>query len=125
MILDTNAISALFQGDASLAETLAAEDRHHLPIVAVGEYRYGLARSRDRGRLTRLLDLLVHHSIVLPVDVETSRHYAAVREELRRRGRPIPENDVWIAALVWQHDLAIVSRDEHFDEVPNIQRISW
>jgi tRNA(fMet)-specific endonuclease VapC len=125
MILDTNAVSALFSGDPSIAEVLDESDRHHLPVIVIGEYRYGLARSRDRGRLGRLLDLLIHHSVLLPVELETTKHYAAVREELRQRGRPIPENDVWVAALARQHDLPVLTRDEHFDQVPDLQRGSW
>ena len=125
LILDTNAVSALFAGDPPLAEVLASEDRIHLPVIVIGEYLYGLARSRDRGRLGRLLDMLIHESDVLEVDVGTASHYATLREELRLRGRPIPENDVWIAALARQHDLPIVSRDDHFDEVANLRRWSW
>jgi tRNA(fMet)-specific endonuclease VapC len=125
LILDTNAVSALFAGDPALAEVLAGEDRIHLPVIVIGEYRYGLARSRDRGRLGRLLDMLIHESVVLEVDVGTTSHYATLREELRERGRPIPENDVWIAALARQHDLSIVTRDEHFDQITDLQRRSW
>lgn len=125
LILDTNAVSALFVGDPPLAEVLAGEDRHHLPVIVIGEYQYGLARSRDRGRLGRLLDMLIHESVVLTVDVGTASHYATLREELRRRGRPIPENDVWIAALSRQHDLPIVTRDDHFDQIANLRRWSW
>jgi predicted nucleic acid-binding protein len=125
LILDTNAVSALFSGDPMIAEALEEADQHHLPVIVIGEYRYGLARSRDRNRLGRLLDMLIHHSIVVPVDVETTTHYASVREELRRRGRPIPENDVWVAALARQHDLPVLTRDEHFDEVANVRRVSW
>ena len=125
MILDTNAVSALFGGDPAIAEVLAGHDRHHLPVIVIGEYRYGLARSRDRGRLGRLLDLLMDQSTVLTVEVETTKHYAALREQLRQRGRPIPENDVWVAALARQHDLPVLTRDEHFDQVPDLQRVSW
>lgn len=125
MILDTNAVSALLAGDPAIAEILADDDRHELPVIVIGNYRYGLARSRDRGRLGRLFDLLIHHSNVLSIDVDTTSHYALVREELRRAGRPIPENDVWIAALARQHDLALVSRDDHFDAVPDVRRIEW
>ncbi|HUP62464.1 MAG TPA: type II toxin-antitoxin system VapC family toxin [Thermoanaerobaculia bacterium] len=125
MILDTNALSALFGGDRSIAEALAGEDRHHLPVIAIGEYRYGLVRSRERDRLGRLLDLLIHHSIVLPIEVETTAHYAVLREELRQLGRPIPENDVWIASLARQHDLPVVTRDDHFDHISGLRRVSW
>jgi tRNA(fMet)-specific endonuclease VapC len=125
LILDTNAVSALFAGDPSIARILTGEERHHLPVIVIGEYRYGLVRSRHRGRLGRLLDLLIHESIVLPVDVETTLHYANVREGLRRTGHPIPENDVWVAALSTQYDLPIVSRDVHFDQVAGARRLDW
>ena len=125
MILDTNAVSALLAGDAALASLLGEAERHHLPTIVLGEYRYGLLRARDGGRLGRLLDLLAAESIVLPVSAATADHYAAVREGLRQQGTPIPENDVWIAALARQHRLPLVSRDRHFDQVPELTRREW
>lgn len=125
MILDTNAVSALFAGDPSLGEILAAEEQHHLPVIVIGEYRYGLMQSRYRDRLGELLDSLVRQSIVLPVIEETTDHYARVREELRRKARLIPENDVWIAALARQYDQLVVSRDDHFDGIARLRRLSW
>ena len=125
MILDTNALSALLAGDPALGEVLDSEPMHHLPVIVIGEFRYGVARSRHRRRLERLLDLLIGQSIVLPVDEETTRHYATVRENLRRAGSPIPENDVWIAALARQHEEPIVSRDHHFDLVDASLRVAW
>ena len=125
MILDTNAISALFAGDDSLAEILAGHERLHLPVVVIGEYRYGLLRSRQRRSLGQLLDTLIAESTVLSVDADTATNYAAVRDELRRKGTPIPENDVWIAALARQHELPVVSRDSHFDNIPRLVRRGW
>ncbi len=125
MILDTNAISALFEGDPALAQWLASANRHHLPVIVIGEYRYGLVRSRHRRKLSLLLDSLVGESVVLRVDEATTHAYAEVRDELRALGRPIPENDVWIAALARQHNLPVVSRDRHFEAVEGLQIISW
>ena len=125
MILDTNAVSALLSGDRSLARILQPADRHHLPVIVIGEYRYGLQRSRHRQTLRTFLETLVCESLVLRVDEATTVHYAAVRNELRERGRPIPENDVWIAALARQHDQPIVSHDEHFDGIAGIERLEW
>lgn len=125
MILDTNAVSALFVGDAGLETILAGTARHHLPTIVVGEYRYGLERSRHRAALSQLLDRLAAESVVLPVDLGTASHYAAIREQLRHKGTPIPENDLWIAALARQHRLAIASRDGHFDHVEGIERHPW
>ena len=125
MILDTNAISALLAGDDHVAEVLDGTVRHHLPAIVLGEYRYGLQRSRKRGDIEPWLEQLERESIVLSVDRATAKHYAEVREALRKKGRPIPENDVWIAALAAQHSQAIVSKDAHFDEVDIVRRISW
>jgi len=125
VILDTNAVSALLSGDPALAERLSYARRHHLPVIVIGEYRYGLMRSRHRRNLSLLLDSLVRESLVLRVDESTAQTYAEIRDELRACGRPIPENDVWIAALARQHAEPIVSRDEHFDEVRTLRRVGW
>jgi tRNA(fMet)-specific endonuclease VapC len=125
MILDINAVSALLAGDTALAQVLAPSDRHHLPLFVLAEYRYGLMASGMRKRLVTWFDRLEAESIVLCPNRETVDHYAAVRHELRETGRPIPEHDVWIAALARQHCLEIVSQDVHFDYVSNVKRVDW
>lgn len=125
MILDTNAVSALIAGDEVPADLLSGVSRHHLPTIVVGEYRCGIERSRHRAALTGLLKSLAARSVVLPIDLTTSAHYGTVRNELRAQGTPIPENDVWIAALARQHALPIASRDVHFDFVPGVDRRTW
>ena len=125
MILDTNAISALLSGDTGLHAALASRDRHALPVIALGEYRFGLIRSSKRVRAEANLRALVRESKVLPVNQGTTGAYAEIREELRVRGTPIPPNDLWIAALARQHDEPIVSRDRHFDRVEGLTRVGW
>ncbi|MDP9120264.1 MAG: type II toxin-antitoxin system VapC family toxin [Acidobacteriota bacterium] len=125
MILDTNAVSALFAGDSGLGKVLMGNERHHLPVIVIGEYRYGLLGSRYRGHLQSLLDTLVRESFVLRIDETTAETYSQVRQDLRLLGRPIPENDIWIAALARQHQQAVVSRDNHFDPIPGLRRIAW
>jgi len=125
VILDTNAVSALLAGDAVLGDVLGEEERHHLPVIVIGEYYYGLLGSRFRVHLQSLLATLIRESFVLLVDQTTAETYSQVRDDLRRKGRPIPENDIWIAALARQHRQPIVSRDGHFDEVADLRRIIW
>jgi tRNA(fMet)-specific endonuclease VapC len=125
VILDTNAVSALFVGDPALGEVLAGGQRHHLPVVVIGEYRYRLLGSRHRNHLQKLLETLIRESFVLLVDETTAETYSQVRDNLRRIGRPIPENDIWIAALARQHHQPVVSRDGHFDDVPDLRRVAW
>jgi tRNA(fMet)-specific endonuclease VapC len=125
VILDTNAVSALLAGDGSLGEVLASDERHHLPVIVIGEYRYGMLGSRHRDHLQRLLRILIRESYVLGIDETTADHYSQVRDELRRKGRPIPENDIWIAAVARQHQQPVVSRDGHFDYVQDLRRVEW
>ena len=125
MILDTNAVSALFDGDTALARVLGLAPKHELPTIVIGEYRYGLARSRHRRTLIPLLETLIRESVVLDVGLGTAAAYARVRGRLRVIGRPLPENDVWIGALAIEHDLDVVSRDAHFDHIEGLRRRSW
>lgn len=125
MILDTVAMSELIDGNRALAKALDVAPRHHVPVVALGEYRYGLLRSRKRARLETALDRLVAKSDILTIDAETARTYAEIRLELRTQGTPIPLNDLWIAALARQHGLPVATQDAHFVNVKGLKRVTW
>ena len=125
MILDTTAVSAILAGEALIQARLQPENRQHLPVVVIGEYQFGMLGSKRRKKLELAFERLESQSIVLLCDRETADMYAAIRHGLQLRGRPIPENDLWIAALARQHSLEIVSQDPHFDHVEGIRRISW
>lgn len=73
-------------------------------------------------RYERWLAEVIAACRVLAVDEGTAERYADVRDELKRGGRPIPGNDVWIAALARQHGMPLVSRDQHFDFVSGLKR---
>ena len=125
MILDTNALSAAAEEHPGVIGILAGAQQLALPVVVIGEYRYGIAQSRHRARYRRWLDGLVADCRVLDVDEQTTHHYAAISVELRQAGKPIPTNDLWIAALCRQHGLPLLSRDRHFDAVSGVQRLDW
>ena len=93
MILDTNALSAILRGDEAVAELLSGTEHLHLPVIVLGEYRFGLLSSRVRRSLDPLLQTLEAESVILPVDADTVRPYAAIRDQLRRAGKPLPQND--------------------------------
>ncbi|HLB16093.1 MAG TPA: type II toxin-antitoxin system VapC family toxin [Burkholderiales bacterium] len=125
MILDTNALSAFVDGDAGVGEILRRQARAAIPVIVLGEFRYGIAESRHRSAYEAWLESQLPHFDVLAVTDETAVAYAALRVSLRRSGRPIPANDAWIAALALQHRLPVLSRDQHFDAVPDLKRTSW
>ena len=125
MILDTNGLSAVAEGEPALEPILREAAQVAIPVIVLGEYRYGISQSRGWNRYEQWLSEFLPKFRILYVDERTTISYAAVRTELKRAGTPIPSNDVWIAALCRQHSLPIVSRDRHFDAVPGLRRLHW
>ena len=125
MILDTNALSAFVDGDVGVGDVLRRQSRAAIPVIVLGEFRYGIAESRHRAAYAAWLDSQLIHFEILAVTDETTLAYAALRVVLKRTGRPIPANDAWIAALALQHRLPILSRDQHFDGVPGLELKNW
>lgn len=125
MILDTNALSAAADREPGALKVVAEAERLAVPVIVLGEYRLGIAQSRRRKEYETWLREWIAAVTVLDIDEETTRHYAAIGLELKKIGKPIPANDLWIAALCRQHALPLVSRDRHFDLVAGIRRIGW
>ncbi len=125
MILDTNAVSAIADGEASAMEIAGRANRLAVPVTVLGEYRLGIAQSRHRPLYESWLREWISAVAVLDIDEETAHSYAAIGMELKKKGRPIPSNDLWIAAACRQHSLPILSRDTHFDLVPGLRRLDW
>jgi len=118
VILDTNGLSAIADGEPALQPILREATDVTVPGIVLGEYRYGIQQSRDRQRYEQWLGESLRNDRVLDVNEETAISYATLRTELKKAGTPIPSNDVWIAALCRQHSLALLSRDRHFERVP-------
>ena len=125
MIVDTNALSAAADNDPAVVAILAQADQMAIPVIVIGEYRYGIAQSRNRATYEGWLTGLLEDCFVLDINEPTTHHYAEITLELKRKGKPIPTNDLWIAALCREHSLPVLSRDRHFDLVGGIKRIDW
>jgi predicted nucleic acid-binding protein len=125
MILDTNALSAFVDGEGGVGDVLRRAARAAIPVIVLGEFRYGIAGSRHRAAYETWLENHLPHFEILTVTEDTASVYAAMRVALKNAGRPIPANDAWIAALALQHGLPVLSRDEHFDAVRGLRRRSW
>jgi len=125
VILDTNALSAFADGEP---DALAEIDRVPLiaiPVIVLGEFLFGIAHSRRLGEYEGWIHHTLGVSQILDVGADTAAKYAEVRSELKRSGKPIPSNDMWIAALCRQHSLPLLSRDRHFESVSGLRRIGW
>ena len=125
MILDTNALSGAADGDPGALEIIAGAERIAVPVIVLGEYRLGIAQSRHRKEYEEWLREWVAAVTVLDVDRETTYQYAKIGLELKKIGKPIPSNDLWIAALCGQHSLPLLSRDRRFDVVSVLTKLAW
>jgi predicted nucleic acid-binding protein len=125
VILDTNGLSALADGESGLEPILRKAAELAIPVIVLGEYRYGIAHSRGRARYEQWLSEYLPAFRILAVDEQAALFYSIIRAELKKAGSPIPSNDVWIAALCRQHSMPLISRDRHFDAVTGLTRLAW
>jgi predicted nucleic acid-binding protein len=122
--LDTNRLTALFRGDAELAELLAGCDEVVIPLIVLAEIKAGFLGGSQHQRNEVLLQKLLAKptvTVLLP-SRETADHYAKLYVQLKRSGKPIPDNDLWIAALAPEKDLVLITRDPHFEHIPQLLR---
>ena len=124
-LLDTNTIIALFADEAVVKNKLAQAKEVFIPSIVIGELCYGARKSgRSQANLARV-DELIANSTVLGCDAQTAQLYGEIKNRLRIKGRPLPENDIWIAALTLQYNLTLVTRDLHFQQIEDLQTVSW
>jgi tRNA(fMet)-specific endonuclease VapC len=123
--VDTSAYSNAARNDPRLRQVLSAAERIFLPFVVLGELRAGFAAGKvGRRNEASLVTFLNSPRVeVLYADEQTTHHYASIFAQLRRAGTPIPSNDLWIAALVVQNDLALCTGDHHFALIPQLTRV--
>lgn len=119
--LDTNRAIAVLNGKADAVNALASISQVDLPVAVIAELRYGALSSQRPTQNLALIDTLVARSGVLNATVTTAEVYGRIRSELRRRGTPIPENDVWIASTCIEYDIPLWTDDNHFNLVAGLR----
>lgn len=122
ILVDTNAYAAFKRGDAEAIAILRAADTIGLSAVVLGELLSGFALgAREADNRRELSEFLASPRVsLLPVTEDTAGFYARVYQGLRRKGKPIPTNDLWIAATALQHGFAVFSYDRHFAEIDGL-----
>ena len=123
--LDTNRYVDFARGVPEAVEKIELADQVYVPFAVTAELRAGfIAGTRGRENEARLVEFINSPRVdVLLPDDGTSHHYARLYLQLRKQGTPIPTNDLWIAALVVQHNLYLFARDKHFDALPQLARL--
>jgi tRNA(fMet)-specific endonuclease VapC len=120
-VLDTNIVVALIRGESPVIQRLGASEEVFVPSIVLGELYYGAMHSSQISENLKRVEAFAAGRAILVCDKETARWSGELKTGLRAKGRPIPENDLWIAALARQHGAALYSRDQHFRVIEGIE----
>ncbi len=124
-LLDTNIIIALFADDPFVKKHVAKAEEIFIPAIVIGELFFGAFKSGRPKANTARIENFAASNTVIACDIGSSRKYGYIKNLLHKKGQPIPENDLWIAALAMEHGLTLVSRDEHFKKINELKRVAW
>jgi tRNA(fMet)-specific endonuclease VapC len=120
VLLDTSVVVQILGG-----KHVSQYDRAFIPVIVLGELYYGAERSGRREVERAKAEAFAARNEVLECGQGTAHYYGEIKHRLRVKGRPIPDNDIWIAALARQHRLALATRDAHFHEVEGLHLLVW
>lgn len=124
-LLDTNIVIALFDGDQLVIDQINQATEIFIPAIGVGELYFGAFNSGKKQTNIDRVDQLRTQVVVLDCDDLTAKYYGQIKKDLKDRGRPIPENDIWIAAIAMQYGLTLATRDNHFENIEGLNIGKW
>ena len=124
-LLDTNIVIALLAEDPAVKQHVTEAAEVFASSIVLGELYYGARKSTRVESNVQTVDQFAAANRVLGCDSTTAQHYGEIKNILREKGRPIPENDIWIAATAKQHGLTVASRDNHFDYIDGLSTEHW
>lgn len=116
---------ALFAGEQAVLDHLRNANEVFIPSIVIGELSYGAHKSSRVSENLRRIEDFVASNFILECDAATAFQYGSIKDQLRQSGNPIPENDIWIAAIALQFDSVLVSRDVHFKNVQALHVEAW
>ena len=115
--LDTNIIVEFLRGNPNAIAYLQKHTNFIVSAIVLGELSFGVENAKQFEKHIKQLDDFIVGIEIIKIDAETAITYGKIKSELRKKGKPIPENDIWIAALSLQHNLTLVTNDAHFKNV--------
>ena len=119
-LLDSNIIIDIFRGDKKAISRIKRLYVVYVPVIVIGELYYGANKSDQTPKRKLEVEQLEEMVTVLNITRSTARIYGEIKDKLRAKGRPIPENDIWIAAISLEHQLTLITKDKHFENVEGI-----
>ena len=125
VVLDTSVVVRYFRKDAAIHREIQSCATLYLSQTALGELYCGAYLSTNPTKALAEIANFLQAVVVLFPNVSTANHYGKIRAALSKAGTPIPENDIWIAAIAQEHQIPIAARDRHFDVVPDLRVLKW
>jgi tRNA(fMet)-specific endonuclease VapC len=123
--VDTNAVIAYREAVFGVCTLIDRTDLLFLPAIVLGELLYGAINSTKPEKNEHDITIFANNSILMQVDESVAIRYAKVHHGLKKKGTPIPENDIWIAALCLEQDVPLLSNDGHFKYVQGLEVVGW
>jgi tRNA(fMet)-specific endonuclease VapC len=125
ILLDSSVVIVHLRGKIDIATQVPPAEPIFLSLTALGELYKGVLKSGNPAKNRAQLDIFLQTVAVLHPDTATALHYAQVATALERKGTPIPENDIWIAAVALECSMPLATRDAHFDKVDGLTVLKW
>lgn len=125
LAVDTNAVIAYREGIEAVCLFVDHADLVVVPAAVLGELLFGALNSAHRQKNEKAVKAFLSQSVLVPVDESIAARYAHIRHDLKKIGKPIPENDLWIAATCMELETGLLTADGHFDCVEGLKVIHW
>jgi len=123
--VDTNVPTAFLGGDRDVLKEMARAKKVWLPIPVLGELIYGALKSTNKEANLKEISKVLLLAGIIECDEKVADRYGRIRLDLKKKGRPIPENDIWIAACAEVKKVPLVTRDSHFNEIDSLEKVRW
>lgn len=124
-LLDTNIVIPFFNGDPGLRGKFAQSEEIYLPVIVLGELYYGAFNSSQKKANFEKIEGFKEEIFILDCDEYTAKIYGDIKNGLKEKGTPIPENDIWISAIATQYSLILMTRDRHYINIDGLRNEMW
>lgn len=115
----------MFKGEELIATKIDEAANVYIPVIALGELYFGAELVKDNSKYINDIENLATSYTVFFIDNDTCKRYGTIKAALRKKGKPIPENDIWIASIAIQHNFIVATRDKHFLEIDGLSIEEW
>lgn len=119
-LLDTSIIIHAFRSNNEVSETLDSMEEIYVSVTVIGELYYGAYKSENTEKHLKQMQSFLNNCKILQTDITTADIYGNIKATLAKKGKPIPENDIWIGAAALQYNLQLYTTDRHFNEIDGL-----